>query len=162
MKTQNPSRIIGFICYIMSHICLIHSTLLRVAVQLFFPSSSFALTRSARIAAAAFFFRTPAHNRIIHFMKTHNQILNTPKYVTRILKSIYRPICVPVQTNTAAIFTMKTRRNQLKNTHHFTDVCTVAEFFSSSPLTEIGMSSVVPRLHVAAFNISIINSVLKK
>lgn len=73
-------------------------------------------------------------------MKTHNQILNTPKYVTRILKSIYRPIFGPlIQTNaneTVAIFQFKIwSTNELHiNTRTF---C----FFILSPLTEIEMNS---------------------
>ena len=46
-KTQNPSRIIGFICCIMSHICLFRSSLLHVAAcartALFIPPHSLAL-----------------------------------------------------------------------------------------------------------------------
>lgn len=105
----------------MSHICLFHSSSSLCGCHCCYSitrlralSNSLAFFLSSSVLLSSFcvcVFKTPAHNRIIHFMKTHNQILNTPKYVTRILKSIYRPIFGPlIQTNaneTVAIFQFK-------------------------------------------------------
>lgn len=94
-KYTKPSQIIAFICYIMVSYLFIFVETLHAAV---WPLHCFVgVAGCSRVSFFPPLFKTPAHNRIIHFMKTHNQILNTPKYVTRMLKSIYRPILNPVQ-----------------------------------------------------------------